>query len=310
MVSFTIMKLSGIDLNLLLVLTTVLEERSVTRAARRLHVTAPAVSNSLARLRALLDDPLVVRSGRALAPTPRAIELLPRLRSAMTELEEAIDGHASFDPVRAERTFRVACTDAEQIGLMPSVAKLFAKRLPRSSLVVESIDRLEAMGGIERAEVDACIAPAHVGATAPCAAPLYEDEAVIVARRRHPLIRGRLTRELFNTVRHVDIRVALGERGSGNRAAEDFFRRHRLERDIAVAVPTFVAAAMIAANSDLVAGVPRRLADALKPRLPIQVLALPAPRLAFSMAVVWQQRTDRDPGSRYFRQLLVEAARP
>jgi DNA-binding transcriptional LysR family regulator len=302
------MKLSELDLNLLLVLSVVLEEQSVTRAARRLHVTAPAVSNSLARLRALLGDALVVRSGRGLALTPRAKELQPRLRAAMAELERVAQQGAAFDPRKAERTFSVACADSDQVSLIPALAKRFSARLPRAELVVTSIDRLEASGGIERAEVDVAIVPAALGAQSPYAQTLYEDEAVLVARRGHPRIKGRLTRELFNALQHVDIRIALGERGIGNRAADAHLARQGLERKVAVAVPTFVAALMIAASSDFVAGVPRRLASTLAKRLPIQLYPIPGAALQFAMSAVWQERTHHDPGSRYFRELLAQAA--
>lgn len=303
------MNLSGTDLNLLFVLSVVLEEQSVTRAARRLHVTAPAVSNSLARLRALLGDPLVVRSGRGVVPTPRGHELLPRLRGVMSELSSIIEQGAHFDPASAVRTFSVACSDVEQVGLMPALAARFVEHLPRCQLAVTSIDRLQALGGPERAEVDVVIAPRSAADPALFAAVLYEDEAVLVARRRHPRLRGPITRSRFNALRHVDIRIALGERGVGNRAAEELLASQGLVRDIAVTVPTFMAAVMLAASTDLVAGVPRRLARALERSLPIQIHALPGRALRFEMCALWQRRTNDDPGSRHFRELLLETAR-
>jgi DNA-binding transcriptional LysR family regulator len=303
------MNLSGVDLNLLLVLSVVLEEQSVTRAARRLHVTAPAVSNSLARLRGLLGDPLVVRSGRGLVPTPRGHELLPRLRGVMAELSSIVEPGERFDPASATRTFSVACSDVEQVGFIPVLAARFAQRLPRCQLAVTSIDRLQALGGPERAEVDVVIAPQDAASPALFSALLYEDEAALVARRRHPRLRGPLTRARFNTLRHVDIRIALGERGIGNRAAEELLSSQGLVRDIAVTVPTFMSAIMLAAATDLVAGVPRRLACALQQSLPIAVHALPGRPLRFRMCAFWQRRTHDDAGSKYFRDLLLEAAR-
>lgn len=303
------MNLSETDLNLLFVLSVVLEEQSVTRAARRLHVTAPAVSNSLARLRALLGDPLVVRSGRGLVATPRGHELLPRLRGVMAELSAIVELGARFDPTSATRTFSVACSDVEQVGFVPVLAARFAQRLPRCQLAVASIDRLQALGGPERAEVDVVIAPANAQSPSLHSAALYEDEAALVARRNHPRLRGPLTPARFNALRHVDIRIALGERGLGNRAAEELMQSQGLQRDIAVTVPTFMSAVLLAASTDLVAGVPRRLACALAKSLPIKVHPLPGRPLRFQMCAFWQKRTHDDPGSRFFRELLLEAAR-
>jgi len=303
------MNLSETDLNLLFVLSVVLEEQSVTRAARRLHVTAPAVSNSLARLRALLGDPLVVRSGRGLVATPRGHELLPRLRGVMAELSAIVELGARFDPGSATRTFCVACSDVEQVGFVPVLAGRFAERLPRCQLAVASIDRLQALGGPERAEVDVVIAPANAASPSLHSAALYEDEAALVARRNHPRLRGPLTPARFNALRHVDIRIALGERGLGNRAAEELMQSQGLKRDIAVTVPTFMSAVLLAASTDLVAGVPRRLAEALAKSLPIKVHVVPGRPLRFQMCAFWQKRTHDDPGSRFFRELLLEAAR-
>jgi DNA-binding transcriptional LysR family regulator len=309
MLRFTAVKLSSLDLNLLLVLHAVLEERSVTKAAKRLHVTPPAISNSLARLRDVLKDPLLVRTGRGLSPTPRALELGPLLREALAALEQVVEQGTSFEPASARRLFLLACTDADQLSLVPALVRALSARMPHATLQVISVDHLEALGGLERAEVDAAIAPAHPLPPGLHATVLYEDDAVLVVRRDHPTARRRLTRERFNALRHIDIRVALGEGGIGNRMAEAFFKQHGLVRDIAVAVPSFSAALMLAASTDLAAGVPRRLARTHASLLPLQLLDLPVPSFQFPMQLQWHERTHRDPGSRYFRERVVEAAR-
>src|SRR6185369_9787465 len=119
--------LSAIDLNLFLVLHAVLEERSATRAAARLHVTQSAVSNALARLRVLLGDPLVVRSGRGLAPTPRAEEMAPLLREATERLALAVD-RRGFIAAETTRTFTIALADSHQACEVPRLAHAFAAR--------------------------------------------------------------------------------------------------------------------------------------------------------------------------------------
>ncbi len=303
------MKLSAVDLNLLLVLHVVLEERSVTRAARRLHVTPPAVSNSLARLRDLLGDPLLVRSGRGLVPTPLALQLSPGLQQGLRALEGAVTRPPPFVPAEAMRSFGVVCTDSDQLGLLPAVARAFARRMPRATLHVLSVDHLVALGGMDRAEVDAAISPPLPPVPGLHALTLYEDEAVLVVRRGHPVARRRLTAEAFNRLRHIDIRVALGERGEGNKLAEAAFRRQGLVRDVAATVPGFSAALMLAASTDLAAGVPRRLATALAGALSLTVLDIPGHPLRFPMQLVWHERTHADPGSRFLRVLIVEAAR-
>src|SRR5580693_3705199 len=142
MLSITTMNLSTLDLNLLLVLHAVLEERSATQAAERLNVTQSAVSNALARLRAVLGDPLVVRSGRGLVATPRAEELAPIVAQAIAYLEKAVDRGPSFVPRETTRTFTIAAADNHQTSEAPRIAAAFAKSLPHAELRMVSADFL------------------------------------------------------------------------------------------------------------------------------------------------------------------------
>src|SRR5215470_13785517 len=139
--------LEQLDLNLLLVLDTVLAERSVARAARRLHVTPSAVSNGLARLRAVLGDPLVARSGRGIVPTPRAAELAPALARALRDLGAAVSG-PSVDPAATTRQLTLAIADVGQLVRLPRLAALVARELPRARLRVVGIDTLLSSGGL------------------------------------------------------------------------------------------------------------------------------------------------------------------
>ena len=156
------MSLSGLDLNLLLVLETVLAERSVARAARRLHVTPSAVSNALARLRAALDDPLLVRSGRGVVPTPRATALAPALARALRELEQAVAGQA-FDPATTDRELTLALADVIQVVKLPAIVRALATRMPRARLRVLSIDALVASGGLGGTAVDVVVGAGEQG---------------------------------------------------------------------------------------------------------------------------------------------------
>src|SRR5262245_44823062 len=114
-------------------LDTVLTERSVVRAARRLHVTPSAVSNALARLRAALDDPLLIRSGRGVVPTPRAAALAPAIARALRDLDQAIHGD-SFDPATTDREFTLAIADVGQVVKLPRIVAALAAQVPRPPL--------------------------------------------------------------------------------------------------------------------------------------------------------------------------------
>jgi DNA-binding transcriptional LysR family regulator len=141
------MSLSHLDLNLLRVLDTVLSERSVVRAARRLHVTPSAISNALARLRSVFGDPLVVRSGRGVVPTTRAAGLASALKRALSELERAVQSEP-FDPATTTRQFTLAISDAGQVARLPQLTGLLANEMPNCQLRVVGVDTYISSGGI------------------------------------------------------------------------------------------------------------------------------------------------------------------
>ena len=301
------MNLAALDLNRLLVLHAVLQERSVTRAATLLNVTPSAVSNALARLRATFDDALLVRSGRGLTLTPRAAVLAPQLAEAIAAMSRVVEQQAQFDPARTTRTFTLACSDAEQISEVPRIAAAFATRMPQARLRLMSVAQLDAHGGLAGAEADAAIAPAHELAPEVHAEDLYEEAGVLVVRKDHPRVKRSMSKAQFNTLRHIDIHVALAGPGIGHRIVDDFFAAHGLTRDIAISVPSFAAAAAIAAETDWVAGMPARMAAAFLRFMPLRAIGMPLPPLPFRMQLVWHERTHADEGARFFRALVVSA---
>lgn len=297
------MNLSNLDLNLLLTLHAVLKQRSVARAAAHLHVTSPAVSNALARLRDVLGDPLFVRKGRGLTPTPRALELEPVLANTFAALESAIAA-TPFEAKTSTRSFSLALSDTDQLASLPAIARTFARDLPRAKLEIVSIDTLISSGGLDGSNVDAAVGPEEPGDGVHLR-PLYEDEAVFVVRKGHPRIARRLSPALFNAEGHVDVHLVLGKAGAGHRAAEDAFARFGLSRRVAVTVPSFAAAAMVVSSTDLLAGMPKRVALMLSRSLPLSIVKPPMPALRFPMMLLWHERTQQDPAAGYFRDLVA-----
>src|SRR5262245_6368197 len=153
---------------------TVLAERSVVRAARRLHVTPSAISNALARLRAALDDPLLVRSGRGVVPTPRAAALAPAVARALRDLDQALHGEA-FNPATTDRELTLAIADVIQVVKLPGIVAALAAKMPRARLRVLSIDTLVASGGLAGPDVDVVVGAGEKGPGVR-AQPLYEEQ--------------------------------------------------------------------------------------------------------------------------------------
>lgn len=309
MVSITKMNLSTLDLNLFVVLHAVLEERSATRAAKRLGVTQSAVSNALARLRAAIGDPLVVRSGRGLVATPRAEELAPVIADAITRLEKVLSRGAAFLPAASARTFTLAAADNHQAREVPLIAAAFTRDLPLAKLRIVSPDFLQATDGLATGEVDVAFIPGHLLTPDQLGEPIFEERAALVVRRDHPRLRGRLTPALFNALPHIDVELVLGKTGTGHRLAEQHWKSAGLERNVAITVPSFITAAMIAAQTDCIAGLPGRLAEVLCKILPLKIARPTFPLPSMQMAITWHARTDADAGARYFRRLIVDAVR-
>ena len=300
------MNLSAIDLNLFLVLHAVLEERSATRAASRLHVTQSAVSNALARLREMLGDPLVVRSGRGLVPTPRAEELAPLLREATDRIALALD-RRGFVPEESTRTFTMALADSHQMCEAPRITQAFTRRLPRASLRIVSADYLAATDGLAKGDVDLAFVPEGAVQPGMRSTTLFEERAALVVRRDHPRVRRRMTRELFNELPHIDVHVVLGRPGTGHRVAERGWAQARVRRRVVLTVPYFMTAALAAAATDCVAGLPDRMAALCSRLLPLKIVTATFPLPAVTTVMVWHERTDADAGARTLRQLVSEA---
>jgi DNA-binding transcriptional LysR family regulator len=294
-----------LDLNLLLMLATVLAERSVVGAARRLHVTPSAVSNGLARLRGALGDPLLIRSGRGVVPTPRAAALAPALARALRDLDEAVHG-AAFDPATTDREFTLATADVGQVVKLPLVVAAFARTMPRARLRVLSIDTLVASGGLAGTEIDVLIGAGEKGPGIR-AQPLYEEQIVLVARAGHPTVRNRVTKAQLAPLRHVEVTVAPGR---GNRPLAASYAALGVTRSIAVVVPTFTAAAAVVAGTDLVASLPASLLDVLGPRFALRRVATPLARAGTAINLLWHERTHQDPAQQAFRDLVARAVAP
>lgn len=293
------MSISSIDLNLLATLDAVLVERNVARAAERLHVTPSAVSNALARLRHALGDPLVTRKGRGIVPTPRALELAPVLTRALGELAAAITP-ATFDQASCARTFTLAVADVGQIVWVPRLADAVGRELPRAQLRVVGIDALIALGDLASSEVDVHLGIAGRGPGFH-AEPLAEIHNVLVARRGHPATARKLSRRALGELRHVRVDMVPAKRLPDPLAAA--FARAGIPRQIAVTVPSFVAAAEVVAATDLVTMLPSTmLASHLAHGL--RAVAAPLPPSAIAIAMSWHDRTHADPAARAFRAVV------
>jgi DNA-binding transcriptional LysR family regulator len=294
---------ASIDLNLMLVLHTVLAERNVARAAERLHVTPSAVSNALARLRDVLGDPLVTRKGRGIVPTPRATELAPAIARAIHELEHALQ-RGPFDAASCTRTFTLAVADAGQITWVPRIAAGMTRELPKAHLRVVGIDSLVSLGDLTSSEIDL-----HIGVRGKGAGlhveRLFEERVVLVARRGHPALGQRLSRRTLGGLHHVRVDMVPGK-NFGDRVAVAYARAG-VPREVVMTVTSFTAAAAVVAASDLVTTLPASLLAVHGTQFGLRALVAPVSTPAVEMALCWHERTHADPAAVAFRALVRRA---
>lgn len=303
------MNLLSFDLNLLLAFESLMIERNVTRAAKRIGLSQPAMSNALSRLRRTFDDPLLVRSPEGMAPTAAAQALITPVRAALAQLRAALEEKPAFDPAASKRTFHLSTSDHVEMTLIaPLVAQLLGQA-PRVSLrltrprtlfqpptvqaLADSIDL--AIGFFP--DVPALEASIH-------SEVLWEERSVVVARKAHPRIKGKLTLRQFAAEHHA----AVFYKAEGQGFIDTLLEQKGLARRAAVIVPHFASVPFVVAASDLIATVPERTADHFAKQLKLQVFPAPLAIPPFRMTMVWHERMEADPAHSWLRGLIVAAA--
>lgn len=298
--------LRGLDLNLLPVLDALLGERHVTRAAHRLGLSQPATSHALARLRALLGDPLLVRGPGGLVATPRALALAPQVREALEASARVLAGPVAFVPAEARRTFHIAASDYAELVLLPALIARLRRVAPGVELWSHPVPA-DAADALADGRVDLCVVPER-GAGWPAGVyqrALFAETFTCVVRADHPAAGRRLTLNRFCELDHL----LVAPRGTPGSYVDDALAAVGRRRRVAVAVPHFLVVPHIVAATDLVATLATRVARQLAAPLALAVLPPPVEVAGFTMALLWHERAQRDPAHRWLREQVQAVAR-
>lgn len=295
------------DLNLLVTLDVLLAEGSVAGAARKLRLSASAMSRALSRLRETVGDPLLVRHGRGLVPTPRALELREHVGSVVSDARAVLRPSAPLDPRRLARTFTLRTTEgfAETFGL--ALLERTRREAPKVRLrfvpKADKDDRLLRDGVVD---LETGVLDRETGPELRTRA-LFRDRYVGVVRAGHPLSKGRPTAARYAAGEHVVFsRASSGPPPKAGPVPEidEALASLGLEREVVVVVGGFTTAVALARSSDLIATVPARHTAGLRDGMVTFALPFEAPE--FTVSMLWHLRLDADPAHRWLRGCLRE----
>ncbi len=288
--------MSSPDLNLLMTLDVLLTEGSVAKAAKRLRLSPSAMSRALARLREATGDPLLVRNGRGLTPTPRAAALRERVGHVVEEATAILRPIEALDPARLVRTFVIRVSEGFVECFAPRIIARIAKDAPGVRVsFLQKADKSSAP--LREGVVDL-----ETGVVAPDTGPelltkaLFRDHLVGVTRKAHALAEGRITAARYAAAQHV----CISRRGFEPEPIDDILQARDLRRDVVTSVGGFATALGLARATELVATVPERHTRAL--RAGMFSFRLPVPVPPFTVAMLWHPRLDADPAHRWLRE--------
>ncbi|HVF16214.1 MAG TPA: LysR family transcriptional regulator [Steroidobacteraceae bacterium] len=295
------MNLSRIDLNLFTVFDAIYREGGITAASKRLHLSQPAVSHALGRLRELLDDPLFERHGNEMIPTPLARTLAVTIGSSLNTLEQMMHRAGRFDPADSPRVFTIAVRESQEPAFLPSLLAKLATVAPNIDVATIRIERRDLEDDLQSGELDFAIdvglpLSAEVRREHVSSAPL-----VVLAREDHPILQGALDLETYLSQEHV---LVTGRR-RGRGYEDGALAKLGVTRRIRLRCQQHAAANEIVSRTNLLATFSRKQAELVNKTN--QVLLFPAALAPLESYLYWHARSEEDPASRWFKAQLLEA---
>lgn len=293
-----------VDLNLLISLDVLLELHNVSRSAERLGITQSTMSSQLARLRKMMGDPLLIASdsGRGMTPTAYALRLAPRLKRALREIQSAVAPQTDFVPARDRRVFNIAASDnfigGIGVGLVERLYRdagagvRLAFHRPHSSNIAEQM---------ESGDIDLLVGSARMVPVTAKSRKLVSEEFVHVQRHGHPRGHGPLDLDKYCALRHVLVSTS---GGSLHGYMDELLEAMGRQRDVVVSVEQFSLVPQLLRSTDLVATVPRMLAQRCSGDL--EIFELPFGAEGFDLSLAWHARNHADPANRWLRGVLLE----
>ncbi len=296
---------SELKIGELRILATLLQERSITRTAQLLDTSQPAISKVIGRLRRQFADPLFVRNGHAMQPTPRALALSDRLSALLASADDLRATARAFDPASSDRLFSLLLTDVGMIHFLPPLVARIAVLAPTVRMRAVLLQSHNIEGKLEAGEADFALGAFTKPARHLRRQRLYSDGYLSVVRKSHAKLARMRSRSGFLAEQHI--LVAGSETGhAAHRAAQSALARNVAAGNVLLQVPSFVAGAIVAAETDGIVTLPANLAHRLAGPLGLTAFECPLPLPRIEIAQYWHERFHRDEGHRWMRQLTFD----
>ena len=296
--------LQTFDLNLLRVLAALLETGGVTRAARNLHLSQPAVSAALARLRQALGDQILLRRGSGMELTPFAEALRPKLARLLAEIGETLSAPGPFLPAKSDRVFRIAANDYASMVLVGGIAARLRELAPDATLEVLPLEE-RFKERLDADDYDLAVRDRWALQGAEILETLFTEEYLSIARTDHPRLGKRLTIAQFVSEHHV----LVSPEGRVPGVVDHFLKVAGSARRVMLTLPHFVAAPAIVSATDLIATVAGRVAMQFARTYNLRIFRPPLALPSFDIAMAWRRRSQFDPAGQWLRDQVRAAAR-
>ena len=289
-----------LDLNLLVTLEALLVEQNVTKAAARLHLSQPAVSAQLNRLRNIFDDPLLIPAQRGMTPTAKATEILDPLRQALNQVRATVAPRRNFNPAQAKLTVTIACTDYLQAGVVQPLLVDLRTKAPGVRVAVRNLDLLQLEAQMARGDVDLALMRPREAPPSLCTKHLFDEHYALIGRKNHPRLRNSITIEEYVALDHVIVSL---QGGSFVTPVDDTLAALGHRRNVVLSAASFLFVPELVSKSDFVALVPTRLVSNRTDDF--KLVDAPLPVEGFAIGMVWHERSHGHGGHRWLRNTIT-----
>lgn len=300
-----IMSLKHVDLNLLVTFEALWHERNVTRAARRLNVSQPTVSNALSRLRSAFGDQLFIRSPRGIEPTERCTEIVKDVREALRHIEQALDSGPAFDARLSRREFRIGCADYFDLFILPGLLAHMLEHAPHMDLRLRSADLDEGLDMLDAGEIDFLMHKDAPVAKRFGVQAILNERHVFVVREDHPKVRQAPDIGTFASLCHVNF----SQRGDSESLVDEMLGRLGFKRRVAVTTQHMATVAHLIRTTHLVGTVSARMAAKMAAEGGVKIFPLPFDIPEVPIALYWNRRFELDGATRWMRDAIIAQCR-